>query len=136
MISHLVYALNKPFLSQVLRSKIEFVNLSSLHQIYSPEILNKELGGKLIDINYSDKWYLELVRAEILTCTFWDKFCTNKNSNLDKSTNLNDEIDKSDNNLLNSQHNGCNGSNSHNLPSFLTIIPSCSDYFLPTPVYK
>lgn len=132
MISHLVYALNKPFLSQLLRSKIEFVNLSGLHQIYSPEILNKELGGKLGETN-SDRWFLELVRAEALTNAFWDKI---KTSSLNKTSDLNEEIDKSDNNLLDSQRNGCNSSNGHNLPSFLQIIPSCSDYFLPTPVYK
>lgn len=133
MISHLIYALNKPFLSQLLRSKIEFVNLSALHQIYSPEILNSELGGKLGETN-SDRWFLELVRAEALTTSWWDKFSA-KTSSL-KTNELNEEIDKSDNNLLDSQHNGCNGSNGHNLPSFLQIIPSCSDYFLPTPVYK
>ena len=129
--------MNKPFLSQLLRSKIEFVNLIQLHQIYSPEVLpaGKEFGGKLSEMN-SDRWYLELIRAESLITAFWDKFNVTKNTELNNETDLNaEEIDKSDNNLLDGQHNGCNNGH-NNLPSFLQIIPSCSDYFLPTPVYK
>ena len=134
IISNLVYALNKPFLSQLLRSKIEFVNLTALHQVYSTEILTRELGGKLAEMN-SDAWYLELVRAESLTSAFLDKFYVFNSTNLSKSNDLSDDIDSSDNNLLDSQ-NSCNTNGHPNLPSFLQILPSCSDYFIPTPVYK
>lgn len=135
MISHLVYALNKPFLSQLLRSKIEFVNLASLHEVYSTEVITKELGGK--QLVHSERWYLELLYSESITSRFWDKFSKINNTNLNKTNELNEEIDKSDNNLLDSQQNGCNhGHHNTSFPSFFQILPSCSDYFIPTPIYK
>lgn len=94
------------------------------------------MGGK--QEIHTDKWFLELVRAESLTCELWDKFYKISNLNLTKTNETTEEINNSDNNLLDSQNNRCNN-NSHTnfVPSFLQILPSsCSDYILPTPVYK
>lgn len=72
MVSHLAFLIIKPFLSQYLRSKIEFCNLSTLHKLFPMPLLHKELGGPL-ESWASEKWYLELLRGEKEIVEFWNK---------------------------------------------------------------
>jgi hypothetical protein len=72
MVSHLAFLIIKPFLSQYLRSKIEFCNLSALHKLFPGRLLHKELGGPLESWG-CEKWYLELLRGEKEIVEFWNK---------------------------------------------------------------
>ena len=133
MVSHLAYAIIKPFLSQYLRSKIEFCSLTSLHKLYPPQSLHKELSGKL-ETSGSEKWYLELVRGEKYILSFWDKL---ENAAIEEEEDNNSATGSATvfqlrNNLAFKVPNSCS-QRSTSFP-ILNILPTCTEYL--SPFYK
>lgn len=74
-LARMAYTLVKNFLSDDFTNKIHFhgSDLSQLHNVVSPEILPKEIGGK--KENFSSKlWFEKLIQSEAALQALWNKY--------------------------------------------------------------